>query len=317
MLREQIGLVLHTERVRELIILSPPVKLLDDVGNISPEANMLFQLFSSMAENETYLRVRRVTRGKEKKKAEGKLSSGKPIFGYTVNKDHYIIPDPKDSKIVQEIFERYANLESSGSIGKDMWLRDALFTKSTKLISHQTYVCGILKEKRYAKIDPNSIYPAIISKELFYKVQNILKSKPEHFVRKSRTQYVYPLQGFIYTDDNHVLIPSTTNNRYLKLRGSGTDCPLSLNMKAVHGLTALILNNYLSSGVLEIDREQQMKELSTTLSNNKVKLSGIDRKISSLQTEIDRINNRVIKGRMSETKRDEMIDSAISEIHTN
>jgi len=71
----------------QLIILSPPVKLLDDVGNISPEANMLFQLFSSMAENETYLRVRRVTRGKEKKKAEGKLSSGKPIFGYTVNKD--------------------------------------------------------------------------------------------------------------------------------------------------------------------------------------------------------------------------------------
>lgn len=82
-------------------------------------------------------------------------------------------------------------------------------------------------------------------------------------------------------DDNHVLIPSTTNNRYLKLRGSGTDCPLSLNMKAVHGLTALILNNYLSSGVLEIDR----------------------------------INNRIIKGRMSETKGDEMIDSAISEIH--
>lgn len=68
-------------------------------------------------------------------------------------------------------------------------------------------------------------------------------------------------------------------------------------------------------GVLEIDREQQMKELSTTLSNNKVKLSGIDRKISSLQTEIDRINNRIIKGRMSETKGDEMIDSAISEIH--
>ena len=85
--REQISLDLHTERERELIILSPPVKLLDDVSNISPEANMLFQLFSSMAENETYLRVRRVTRGKEKKKAEGKLSSGKPIFGYTVNKD--------------------------------------------------------------------------------------------------------------------------------------------------------------------------------------------------------------------------------------
>lgn len=58
-----------------------------------------------------------------------------------------------------------------------------------------------------------------------------------------------------------------------------------------------------------------MKELSTTLSNNKAKLSGIDRKISSLQTEIDRINNRIIKGRMSETKGYEMIDSAISEIH--
>lgn len=300
----------------QLVILNPYSRLLKDDKTLDENANMVFALFSAMSESETQLRNARVMRGKERKKAEGKLSCGKPIFGYTVDKDKYIIPHPIHSKIVQEVFERYANRESSGSIGKDMWLRTAFNTKSTRLISYQTYVCGILKEKRYAKINPDSIYPALITKELFYKVQEIHKSKPEYFVRKSRTKYVYPLQGYIYTKDNHVLIPSISNNRYLKMRGSGTDSPLSLNMKAVHGLATIIMNQYLMSGVLDIDREQQRKELNTTLSNNIVKLAGIDGKIRTIEDENDRINTRIIKGRMSEEKGDEMIDNNMREIYS-
>lgn len=300
----------------QLVILNPYCKLLKDDKTIDEGANMVFAIFGAMSETETQLRNVRVMRGKEKKRSEGKLSCGKPIFGYTIDKDKFIIPHPVHSKTVQEIYERYANRESSGSIGKDLWLRNGLTTKSQKLISYQTFVCTILREKRYAKIDQNSIYPALITKELFYKVQEIHESKPEYFVRKSRTKYVYPLQGYIYTEDKHVLIPSITNNRYLKMRGSGTDTPLSLNMKAVHGLATIIINQYLESGVLDIDREKQRNELNTILSNNIAKLAGIDGKIKSIEDENDRINTRIIKGRMSEKKGDEMIDNNMRDIYT-
>lgn len=300
----------------QLVVLNPPCRLLNADGTMSNESNIVFSLFSTMSENETYIRKKRIMRGKNRKRAEGKLSCGKPVFGYTIDKDHYVIPHPTNAKIVQEIYERYANLESSGSIGKDMWLRGALFTKSTKMLSHQTYVCAILKDKRYAKLDPKyeDIYPAIISKELFNKVQEIHSSKPDYFVRKSRTKEVYPLQGFLYTEDGYRLTPSISNNRYLKMDGASKE-PISLNMKAVHLLSTIVLNQYVASGVLDEDREQQRKDLNDTFLKNKVKLSGIDGKITLLQEENDRINMRIIKNKMSPTKGDALIDKNIEDIH--
>ena len=100
------------------------------------------------------------------------------------------------------------------------------------------------------------------------------------------------------------------------MRGSGTDTPLSLNMKAVHGLATIVMNQYLESGVLDIDREKQRKELNAILSNNIAKLAGIDGKIKAIEDENDRINTRIIKGRMSESRGDEMIDNNMREIYT-
>ena len=298
----------------QLVILYPYCRMLNPDGSISKDANLLFSLFSGMAENETYIRTERMMRGKAKKLAEGKLPSGYPIYGYTVDSNHYIIQEPNQAPIVQEIFERYADYESSGSIGKDLWLRGCLCAKTEKLISHQTKVCAILREPRYAKIDPNSIYPSIISKELFYKVQEIRMSTPEYYKRKSRTEYVYPLQGFIYSEEGYLLSPSITNNRYLKLNGGSY--PVSLNMKGAHGLSKIIINQYLMSGVLDIDRNKQREELNLMYDQNRVKIAGIDGKIAALQKENDMINSRIIKGRLAETKGDEMMDANMDEIHS-
>lgn len=300
----------------QLIILNPPVRLLKEDGSIDESSNMFFGLFSSLSENETYLRTARIMRGKEKKKNEGKLSCGKPLFGYTLTKDKHPIPDPKNSLIIKEIFERYISLESSGSIGKDLYLRGAIPTRSLKAVSIQSYISVILRERRYAGLSPDSVYPPIISKEIFTRAQEILSSKPDHFVRKSNTHYTYPLQGYIYTEDGYKLIPSISNNRYLKARGVGTSTPLSLNMKAVHTLSRYIFNKYLQSGVHLQERESQIQELELELEHNKESLSTIDTKISALQKENDFINTRIIKGRISETKGDGMIDKNILEIHS-
>lgn len=298
----------------QLVILNPYCRMLNPDGSMSNESNILFSLFSGMAENETYIRTERMMRGKARKLAEGKLPSGYPIYGYTVDSNHYIIREPNQAPVVQEIFERYADYESSGSIGKDLWLRGCLCAKTEKLISHQTKVCAILREGRYAKIDPNSIYPALISKELFYKVQEIRMSTPEYYKRKSRTEYVYPLQGFIYSEEGYLLSPSITNNRYLKLNGGSY--PVSLNMKGAHGLSKIIINQYLMSGVLDIDRNKQREELNLMYDQNRVKIAGIDGKIAALQKENDMINSRIIKGRLAETKGDEMMDANMDEIHS-
>jgi len=297
----------------QLIIINPPIKLLNEQKQLSPDANLFFQLFSVMAENETYIRKERIMRGKEKKRQDGKLAQGYPIFGYTVDADHYIIHHPKQAPIVREIFERYVKLESSGSIGRDLWMRGCLCAKTEKLISHQTKVCAILREPRYAHSD--EIYRSpIISKELWDRAQEIHKSKPEYFIRKSMTKHIYPLQGFIFTEDGYVLTPSISNNRYLKMDGSSKQ-PISLNMKAVHGLSTIIINQYLASGILEIDRNRQRDELIIQYEQNKNKLAGIDNRITALQQENERANHRFVIGRMSEKQSDEIIDRNMAAIY--
>lgn len=299
-----------------LISLTPYMELLDENGNFNSMASVIFGIYSSLSEQEGYLRIERIMRGKEKKKSEGKLSTGKPRIGYALDKDKYPIPHPKYAPVIREIFERFSTMESSGSIGKDLFLRNALPVKTDKVVTYQTYIADILRDGRYAHIDENSIYPPLVSKELFYKVQDILSNKKKYFVRKSNTKETYPLQGFIYTDDRYKLVPSISNNRYLKMRCNGTNHPLSLNMKAVHTLSKYIMNKYLSSGVLESDREKERAELQEKRAKNEIILSNIDNKILALQRENDIINSRIIKGRLSETKGDALIDNNIKEIYS-
>ena len=298
-----------------LTILNPFFVLLKEDGSMNEMASIVFSIFSGLSEQETYLRVQRIMRGKEKKKSEGKLTCGKPIFGYTTDKDKKVIVDGEQSKIVREIFERYSNLESSGSIGRDLYLRNALPTKSNKMITYQTYISWMLRDKRYAGLSDDNIYPPIITKELFDKVQEIIGNKPAYFTRKSLTVATYPLQGYLFNEEGYALVPSITNNRYVKMKSNGTATPISLNMKCTDELTKMVMKKYLSSGVKEIDREKELRESSDKLAINKVKLSQIDSKIETFLTENERINARIIKGRMSESVGDSMIDSNMKEVH--
>ena len=295
-----------------LIVLNPYFQLLNPDGSMSNHASIILGIFASLAEQETYLRVERISRGKDRKKSEGKLAQGYPIFGYTVDENHYIIQHPKQAAIVREIFQRYANLESSGSIGKDLWLRGLLCCKTDKLINHQTRVCGILRERRYAFADDIYRCP-IISKELWDKVCEIHSNKPQYFTRKSRTKGCYPLQGMIYTEDGYCLTPSITNFRYLKMNGSTK--PLSLNMKAADSLALMVMNKYLKSVNNYLNREQERAELTEQRDIITVKLSEIESKIEVIKEERNRINRLYIKGRISESESDNMMNANKNEIN--
>lgn len=298
----------------QLVCLVPSFRMFNSDWSISDEAAFTFSIFSTLSSQETRVRTARMMRGKEKKKSEGKLSVGIVKFGYTLDKDHRPIPHPIYSKIVQEIFERYSNLESSGSIGYDLYLRKAIPTSSDKLITYQTYVASTLRDKRYGGLEEDSIYPPLVSKELFLKVQEIHLTKPEYFTRKSMTKEVYPLQGYIYTDDGYRLVPSISNNRYLKMRSNGTANPISLNMKAVHRLSTMILNRYISDTAIEVDRDKERLRLNEELERCKIKVNNINDRVIELEKENDSINRRLIKGRIRESLADDMIDSNVSEM---
>lgn len=83
---------------------------------------------------------------------------------------------------------------------------------------------------------------------------------------------------------------------------------ISLRMDAADNLTRIVLQDYLKKGVIEEDIEKTRSELNEQISLNRIKIGSIKSKIENLRKENDFINTRIVKGRLSESKGDAMID---------
>ena len=97
----------------QLYILHPECKLLDDNGNIDPTSNIVFSIFSVIAENEMTTKIERFKRAKNQLRQEGKKFAGAVRFGWVKTSDKHCVPHPLHSKIIQSIYDHYANTDHS------------------------------------------------------------------------------------------------------------------------------------------------------------------------------------------------------------
>ena len=98
------------EKQVQLIVTQPYMRLLDEKGKLSQTANIMFSLFSSIAESEMAIKIERFKEGKLRKKNAGKWAGGFLPFGYDYDKDThdiYIVPEQRDTII--KIFDLYVN----------------------------------------------------------------------------------------------------------------------------------------------------------------------------------------------------------------
>lgn len=98
----------------QLYILNPCIKFLtDDRTKIDTNANIVFSLFATLAENEMMIKKERFTREKNKMRQAGQKFAGSVIFGYIKDKDKKCVPHPINSSIIVDIFNHYINTDSS------------------------------------------------------------------------------------------------------------------------------------------------------------------------------------------------------------
>lgn len=132
--------------------------------------------------------------------AEKCLANGPAPFGYKVEDMRYVIDSPKD-EIVREIYSRVAAYEKFVDIYEDLNARGIKTAKGNKWgrSSFQT----LLKNERYRGIyifDEIRIeggMPRIISDELFFKVQNVLRTK-KNAQGRHRVNGDYMLTGKLF-----------------------------------------------------------------------------------------------------------------------
>ena len=287
-----------------LICTKPYMRLLDDDGKMSQTASILFSLFGSLAESEAMISKERMLRGRLSKRDQLKYIGGNVMFGYTWDKETdkiYINEDERDT--VVEIFERYAKNESIRSIAKDLIDRGQL--RYDEFSTACVMLRRMIRRPEYAGIkDKTYDYPAIITQELYYKVRERASSNNKY---KTRVSSIYFLQGLIHWKRNGMLMsPAKLSIQY---RGwdENTNSGTIINMNYIESLVWHFVVQY-KKRISGPEKVKTVKSLIDEMMHNTQKQQKAIEDYKSIERTIERINERVVKGKMSDSQGDRLIE---------
>ena len=166
----------------------------------SPEGKLVEGLLEMMAEMYSQDLSQKVTRGMKESILKGKFIGGSPLYGYKVENSKLVIDEEK-APAIRYFFEQYAKGISKKEIIDELNKR-GFRKKNGKLLDYRSFVDCASNKKYIGEFECFGIKvkdycPAIVSEELFYKVQEQLK-KHKHYSGSGKAKEEYILTGKIY-----------------------------------------------------------------------------------------------------------------------
>lgn len=311
----------------QLVVLKPYIKLFDENFHIVESANMIFAIFNALAENEGYLRKERTMRGQRKAQSEGKAVTGRVPFGYCVEpKTHMILVDEEKAEIVRKLYDMYANQDYStvmlaryfhetGEIPSRVTV-GSMCRRIGKMLTNPAYIGKFPKSSRSDGKLVRNIYPPIMTNELYDKVQ--AKKLANFRSQKKSTKHIYYCKG--------ILLDEITQQKFVPRVVSGSYFFIYDDFNSRRQISIPI--NLLDSIVWHITKEYRLnnlpistKEIINTAKNKRSvllkKANTTKKRIADYKSQILKINERIVSGRLREVVGDAMldrVDAAISQL---
>lgn len=177
-------------------------------GSTNLDGILLENFYIGMAEYYSEELSQKINRGLRESYAKGNYTGGRPIFGYKVIDDprslgerktrKILAIDENDAPIVRFVFEEYARGASKKEIMEELARRGYKNTKN-KPLTVKSFQANLTSRKYIGEVEHGgvvytNIYPPIIDKETFDKVQKRLaRRKYAPAALKAREEYI--LQG--------------------------------------------------------------------------------------------------------------------------
>lgn len=283
------------EKQIQLVCIKPYLRLLDNDGKLSQTASIMFSIFSSLSESEMMLKKERMRRGANHAKAMGRHAGGQVMFGYTTDKEHHYLVDPVQGKIVKRIFEDYVSGKSMRQLTRDLQ-EEGIFS-NVKYLTAVQEVYDVLHRDCY--YGTRNGMPAIISEELYKK--SVERRKEAEF-RINHTDNMSLLKGILRDYNTGLLLSSNVaNNAYYSKREKG----VSVGMPAIEPFIWEISVN-LHKSLRTIGAKQMEAKLSKRIGEIfMIRGNQVDKK-KELQEKIDKIEERLIMGKISEQKAEDL-----------
>lgn len=309
------------EKNVQLVILNPYMKLLDENYNMTQASQIMFAMFGAFSESEMHIKKQRLMRGKRARAEKGYYIGGPVLFGYIVDENKKLVHDEQKANTVRKMFYMYSNGISISAIATELCSTGELDKLDWKLV--YTHIYKLLQRPEYYGghgVTINTNYPPIISKELFDKVQLLLHSKSHPH---TKIKYIYYAHKLLRCrKDGHCLTTTISNCCY---RYSG-DVYIKDELKHLRVVSWNININLIDSVLWHYtkiyrkthsasDIKKMRKELEDEIIVLKRKIGKSKRDIKEYDTQIRKTNERIIKGKMSESHGDEIISKIEYEIN--
>lgn len=162
------------------------------------EGIILESIYEAMAESYSRKLSRIVTEGMKQKAMAGLSTGGNPPYAYKVI-DHRLTVDEEKAPAVRLAFEMYADGKTKSEIARELTARGYRTRKGNDI--SVSFVSGILSnptfkgENDYCGVKRES--PAIVTEELYDKVQDLLKKNKRQYGKKIEGTY-FALTGKLF-----------------------------------------------------------------------------------------------------------------------
>ncbi len=292
------------ERGVNLICMKPYMRLLDTDGKMSQTASILFSLFGALSESEMMIKKERMNRGRISKREKGKYIGGNILFGYMHDEETDVIyVDESKRDTVIEIFERYVKCESLRQISKDLMDRGLLHYENYS--TAEVMMRRMINRSEYAGIKGSTYdYPSIISQELFYKVRQRAESRNKY---KTRTKSIYLLQGIIRLKHNGMLMTPVRPRNVYRAWDENINAGTMINMEYINSIALMFVKKYKDS-ISGDEKIVMFKRLFEEMQKNTQRQRTSIEEHNKVKETIERINERIVKGKMTEEQGDRMIE---------
>ena len=319
------------EKKIQLQVITPAFELLNKDGSINEQASLIIGIFISLSESEARLMKERTKRGKDKAYNEGKFIGGGVTFGYKIE-NGYLVIDKDAADTVRLIFDMYIKGHSCQEIAKEMLSLGLLWHK--KISAAHSYIFSLVRNPIYATGSSDNNYnyrtrkglvnkkptkaPRIITMEVWNKAQEInLRDNP--YKAKRQRKNIYFAHGIITDKRTGAMLgPDSVKWVYrtcLSERERGVKM-LCINIDMVDSLLWHITKQYVEENK-ENDRHKTVLRLRDEQTKAFLKISTLEDKNEALQAQIDRIEERIISGRLDEDKGNEMQEKRYGEMLDN
>lgn len=283
----------------------PEIKLFNDDGSVNTGAEMMLHILSVLAKQEMEIKDVRFGEKKSAMRSAGKLTEGKPLFGYKKVKGGSVVINEEEAEKVRYIINAYANTDIAlNSLAQDVIAKGILPSSTTRAAAYGL-VSRTINNLAYSghnqKTQVN--YPPIVGEEL--QQQAIAKCKNRRKEFKNDTKYIYYCKSIIRSKSSGKVLMAKRYSVAYQTTDDDEGVKMNLSINAMDSLSWLIAKHY-KSIMINLDKSKNKEQYRIGIDKNNDEINTLDKLIKDIQDKRKKAQLHLATDRISVEVYDEL-----------